>query len=342
LEQRLKDDWNRYQSTANYHPSAQISYAAKWTPRENSKYGWIYTILSASYFGYIQSAVTPAQKEKALNKSKMELRRILSALNKELDTLEIKQCGNHWNYIIPQRVPINAAFKYHRAFCRHGVDIRPKKSPNTHIYPYHNIKRLADRVNATYEVDKEWDNLATISSTTNPTSEQYRQNFDELVATFFQTSASASASTIAANPTPTKHQSLAINQSLAIIDMATLSPHNVDNSIGWSSVECNGAMVLNKTGKYQFIPFQTTSFCSRVQELSTMISKNNSTTTSENPSPISALKSVCLFMERCLKETQMTDSERDAIKMFIFSRQPSAELDRICIGNPSLFEIKVL
>lgn len=344
LEQRLKDDWRRYQSKGNYLPHNRISYAAKWTPRENSKYGWIYTILCASYFGYLQSAVTPAQKEKALTKSKMELRKILATLNRRLDTVEIKQCGNHWNYIVPQSVPINAAFKYHRAFYRHGVDIRPKESTNTHVYPYHNVKRLADRVNAVYEVDKEWDNLSTINvqnqtPTPNPlvkTSEQYRQNFDELVATFFHTS-----STISTNSTTTKPRTL------AIIDMATMSPHDVDNAIGWCCVECDGAMVLNTTGKYQFMSFQTTSVCNRIQELSTMIAKNNPTSTPTPPTPthtstptstISHLKAVCLFMEKCFKETQLTDPEREAIKMFIFSRHPSAELT----VNESLFEIKPL
>ena len=74
---------------------------AKWIPREKSKkFGWIFDKLSELYFPhYLESAKTPEQKITARMKAKTEYRRILSKLNKLLDTVQIKQCENQWSNI---------------------------------------------------------------------------------------------------------------------------------------------------------------------------------------------------------------------------------------------------
>ena len=73
----------------------------KWVPREKSrKFGWIFIILAGKFSPqYLSTATTHEQRVKALTKCKMEFRKVCSALNKELDTVQIKQCAKVWSTI---------------------------------------------------------------------------------------------------------------------------------------------------------------------------------------------------------------------------------------------------
>ena len=70
----------------------------KWVPREKCKrFGWIFNILAEKCFeNYLATAKTQEQRVKAINKCKMEFRKICSKLNRELDTVQIKQCAKVW------------------------------------------------------------------------------------------------------------------------------------------------------------------------------------------------------------------------------------------------------
>lgn len=289
----------RSANVSERRPWSPASYAAKWTPREKSKHGWIYTMLSVSYFGYLTGAVTLEQQTKALTKSKMELRKIVSALNKHLDTVEIKQCANQWKQI--QHVPTHAAFKYHRAFCRHSVDLLlplpPQLQGRHRPYPYANVTTLANRINKEHELDKE---LETVPSPPPPITEGYRDHLNQLVSSFFNRSS---------------------GKALSILDLATLSPHDRKQSIGRSCVDCDGVLVLNDTGKYQFVAFTFPDFCNRIQELSKVLPPSAATPAT---SSIASLKTVSLFMERCVRDTVMTDKDREDIRILVFSRYPDA------------------
>jgi len=331
LDQQLKTDWANYQSG---HPPCEISYAAKWTPRENSKYGWFYTMLCASYFDFMRGAVTVNQNEKALNKSKMTLRRILSTLNKYLDTLEIKMCGKHWDYIKPHTIPINSAFKYHQSFCRHGVDVYPRlikkknKNPShSNPYPYSNIKIIADRLINVCEMDKEVDPSPTPINPSIKTSEDYMTNFNRMVQELFGQKT--------------------LNY-LSIIDMSTLTSHNINTAIGFTCVNSSGAMIITPSGKNQFFRFSdstdSSAFCDKVKELTQIIKHyviSNSSSTAENQSSSLSiyLKKTCLFLEKCFEETKtkMSENERKEIKFVLFSRQPMNILDEICKNE--IFEL---
>lgn len=315
LDSRLKQDWAAYQT----NNLTEVSYAAKWTPREKSKYGWIYIVLSVGYFGYLSDTVTLKQKERALKKSKMSLRKIISTLNNYLDTTEIKQCKNEWNNITPSRVPIHAAFKYHRAFYRHSVPIHPVRD-NTPKYPYSNVKLLADKVNRDYDLDKE---VTTEETHKTLMSYEYRQNFDELVSKFFGSS--------------TLQQ-----RHLSIIDLSTLNTQDLNTSIGSSCVECSGVMILMPSGKYQFFSFSTDSICERIKQLSKTIepsTTSTSTSTSTSTTTETNLRSVSIFMEKCFSDTSMNETERETIKMIVFSRHTSSSLKEIFKNN--LFELRL-
>jgi hypothetical protein len=84
------------------------SNVAKWIPREKTKYKKLYERLVINYFedhDYFKYAGSfrIEQKNKAMNKAKMEYRKILSKLNKQLDTVQIKQCSKQWQKIDPNK-----------------------------------------------------------------------------------------------------------------------------------------------------------------------------------------------------------------------------------------------
>lgn len=99
-------------------PNAKISLAARWTPRESSKrFGWLSPILSALYFPhYLETAKTLVQKRAAHNKCKMEFRKLVAALNRHLDTVQIKQCDHRWREINHATVTSVTLHKQKQAF----------------------------------------------------------------------------------------------------------------------------------------------------------------------------------------------------------------------------------
>jgi hypothetical protein len=94
-----------------------LSLVSKWVPREKSSYGWLYEPLATSYFiQYMETANTEERKTRATLKCKTEYRKILSELNKKLDTLQIKQCGKDWSHIDFNNVTSISISKQKKAF----------------------------------------------------------------------------------------------------------------------------------------------------------------------------------------------------------------------------------
>jgi len=92
LLQQLRDD------SVSDNPSL----AAKWVPREKSQFGELFTELALDYFSvYTSTAKTDEARKKAIIKAKMDFRKLISSLNKKLDTVQIKQCALHWSEIDP-------------------------------------------------------------------------------------------------------------------------------------------------------------------------------------------------------------------------------------------------
>ncbi len=113
---------------------SKISLAAKWAPREKSKFGWLFQLLSTHYFSnYILSANTNTQKTKAILKCNMDYRKILSNLNKKIDTTQIKQCQEKWSEINFNKVTSITLSKQKKAF----LNVNKKGEPRTK-YEYNN------------------------------------------------------------------------------------------------------------------------------------------------------------------------------------------------------------
>jgi hypothetical protein len=81
--------------------NTNLSLISKWIPREKSnKFGWLYDLLAIHFFPhYIETAKTEESYRKARLKCNADYRKIISFLNRELDTLEIKQCNKKWSKI---------------------------------------------------------------------------------------------------------------------------------------------------------------------------------------------------------------------------------------------------
>ena len=93
------------------------SLAAKWVPREKSKFGELFTELAVEYFSnYLDSAKTDNIRKRAIIKAKMDFRKLISSLNKKLDTVQIKQCGHNWADIDPSNQTSITMHKQKKAF----------------------------------------------------------------------------------------------------------------------------------------------------------------------------------------------------------------------------------
>jgi hypothetical protein len=86
-------------------------------PRENSRFGELFNELAVKYFSnYIDSVKKQASKDKAILKAKMQFRKLVSKLNKQLDTVQIKQCGLNWREIDPAKQTSITMHKQKNAF----------------------------------------------------------------------------------------------------------------------------------------------------------------------------------------------------------------------------------
>lgn len=93
------------------------SLAAKWVPREKSKHSKLFAKLATNYFSeYLSTALSESSIKSATLKAKMDYRKLISSLNRKLDTVQIKQCGNTWHEIDPAKQTSITMHKQKKAF----------------------------------------------------------------------------------------------------------------------------------------------------------------------------------------------------------------------------------
>jgi hypothetical protein len=113
MNEQLRSDYANYISNSY----KDISLAAKWVPREKSAFGWLYESFATNYFeNYMNTAETLSSQQKAILKCKTDYRKLISALNKVIDTLQIKQCNNNWSSIEFNKVTSISLSKQKKAF----------------------------------------------------------------------------------------------------------------------------------------------------------------------------------------------------------------------------------
>jgi hypothetical protein len=125
VNEQLSTDYVNYISNSD-----DISLTAKWVPREKSSFSWIYTALATDYYSqYMTTALSGEKTKKAILKCKTEYRKLLSSLNKKIDTLQIKQCGQEWSSIDFNKVTSISLSKQKKAFLnknKNGEDRYPE------------------------------------------------------------------------------------------------------------------------------------------------------------------------------------------------------------------------
>jgi len=99
------------------YDAPNISLAAKWVPREKSKFSWLYKALATNYFSdFLVTAKNDDQERKAILKCKTEYRKVLSTLNRHIETTQIKQCDQTWQHIDFNKVTSITLSKQKKAF----------------------------------------------------------------------------------------------------------------------------------------------------------------------------------------------------------------------------------
>lgn len=90
-----------------------MSFAAKWAPREKSRFGWLFERMVVQWSHMFGGVV-----------NKKSFRKMISMLNRELETVQIKQCAGKWADIGPETVSICTLLRQKRAFTKAHTEDR--------------------------------------------------------------------------------------------------------------------------------------------------------------------------------------------------------------------------
>lgn len=94
-----------------YSHGRKISLAAKWAPREKKKHGWLFNKLALTY-SHLSTDITIGIEKKA----RMTFRKLLSKLNRSLDTVQIKMCNRKWDKIDFSTITSRTLYKNLKTF----------------------------------------------------------------------------------------------------------------------------------------------------------------------------------------------------------------------------------
>ena len=117
INSTLRIDDELYNSTSEEDRDKKLTLVAKWIPRENKKFGFLYNALAFDYFKeFFITADNYASRERAEKKCKTNYRMLCSKLNRHLDTVQIKQTAKNWESIDHSKTTSCTRTKQHKAF----------------------------------------------------------------------------------------------------------------------------------------------------------------------------------------------------------------------------------
>ena len=123
LVQQLKED------ELTYKKGGRISKAAKWTPREKSKYSWLFKKIALNFSPHLFcTAKTETAAKSAQIKANMLLRRFLSKMNKYTNNTEMLMCGGGFRKIDFTKISASTIHKNISAFQNKTKDDKTRKT----------------------------------------------------------------------------------------------------------------------------------------------------------------------------------------------------------------------
>lgn len=96
-----------------------MSFAAKWAPREKSRFGWMFHRMVVQWSQMFGGSVNAKS-----------YRTMISMLNRELETVQIKQCAGKWADIGPETASICTLLRHKKAFTRSHTEDRATCASN--------------------------------------------------------------------------------------------------------------------------------------------------------------------------------------------------------------------
>lgn len=127
---------------------SKLSLAAKWVPREKSKYKNMFYALAEDYYeDYLLTPKTTEKMKMAKNKAYTNYRKMISKMNIELDTVQIKQCGQRYSEINYKRVTSITMTKQKNAFLNTNTNGKERSKKEDRIQGAVNLKKyISDKV----------------------------------------------------------------------------------------------------------------------------------------------------------------------------------------------------
>ena len=137
--------WNEQLRNEDY---TKLSLAAKWVPREKSKYKIMFYALAEDYYeDYLLTPKTSDKLRMAKNKAYTNYRKMISKMNAELDTVQIKQCGQSYSDINYKHVTSITMEKQKNAFLNTDKNGKERSKKEDRIQGAVNLKKyISDKV----------------------------------------------------------------------------------------------------------------------------------------------------------------------------------------------------
>jgi hypothetical protein len=120
---QLKKDIESWRFSVNAGSRKHISNVAKWIPREKRRFNWLFEKLSVHWcnnYGRWKLHIDNYNYYSALTKCKRQYRKVITRMNKILDTTEIKQCYQLWDDINVDNVSKYTVIKQSKLFLCYG------------------------------------------------------------------------------------------------------------------------------------------------------------------------------------------------------------------------------
>lgn len=151
MNTQLDKDVHTWKYSVHAFCPDKLSHVAKWIPRENKKFDWLFRQLAVQWVSthspyILNSATNPDSHQKAVLKCYRIYRKVISSMNKAIQTMEIKQCARQYYDMDPLHIPKFSLSRQRSFFLlddEPNMDLVKKNA-------YHKIKQHYYRVHDQY------------------------------------------------------------------------------------------------------------------------------------------------------------------------------------------------